>query len=738
MQPAEPVSIDRRRFLIKSGWMAAGVTVLASCNPIYSAMPALPSTNDPEWSEAITWIQILPDGNIRFFCPRMEMGQGAPLGLSQVVAEELNIGPNEVQCVLPHTSAIPQFPMTVGSRSIADFYKPVSQAGAHLREVLRTLAAEKMNLRLAEMEDNHGGFKLPNGQHLSYAGLVKGKPSILTESSLSDLVPIRYGERKSERLRAIGKSWKHHELEAIVTGQPIYARDVSIPEMLFGQVSRPPIPGSKLISVDYQAAKNMPGVVKIVTDTTNGFVGVITEHPRQLPAVLDSIEIKWRKPHKQSQQDLAEQLDVDLLRKDDQLEHTLVSKGDYASKSTVSLHRVQGRYDTSFAAHAAMEPRAAVVSVKRENVEVWCGSQDPFFVQRRVAKTIGYPSDHVTVYPQRMGGGFGGRVPCQASEEAAVLSKIIGKPVRVEWDRETEFTHNYFQPPFSHHISAGVTEEGQINFWQHDFVSSPIITGLVPENVVWFVDNVIADEGTARGSLLPYQIENQRVRYSDIRTPISIGAWRGLGAAPNSFAIESAIDELANSAGIDPLTFRLKNLKNSQNRLSVVLKRVAKIARWGRTLPQNSGLGIACAVYKGETPVAIVAEVGVDPKTEDIEVSRVWCVQDCGLVINPDQVENQIAGNIIWGCSMALKEQLTFEAGLVEQTNFDGYEILRHDEAPQMYIELVRSEEKPSGVGESAFAPVAPAIANAIFAATGKRPRRLPISLESVSKNSES
>lgn len=732
MQRAKPISPSRRRFLLNSGWMAAGVTVLSSCSPIYSAIPALPSTNDPEQSDAVTWIQILPNGKVRFYCPRMEMGQGASVGLSQVVAEELNIGPGDIECVLPHTNQVPPFKMTVGSQSIMEFFDPVSNAAANLRETLRSMAAEDAKRPLSQITDMSAGFQLPNGQQLTYGTLVKESPLYLTDASSDEREVKRYCITKKNSYHAIGNSWKHHELEAIVTGQPLFARDVSVPEMVYGQVLKPLTYGSQLIEAEVDGAKKMPGVIAVVVDKDTSFVGVITRHPSQLTPALKRIKLRWRHPHRQSQRDLNNLLDVTRVQEIDNFEHTLVSKGDVKPAPSTSTGRVEGLFETSFAAHAAMEPRAAIASEEGENVEIWCGSQDPFFVQRRVAKAIGYPSDSVTVHPQRMGGGFGGRVPCQASEEAAVLSKAVGQPVRVEWDRESEFTHNYFQPKYSHFISAEVNGDGLIDQWRHDFVSSPIITGLVPDNIAWILDKVVADEGTARGGLIPYRIENQCIRYSDIRTSIPIGAWRGLGSAPNTFAVESMMDDLAKKADMDPLELRLKNLDVTQDRLANVLKRVTALANWRRERPANIGLGLACAIYKGETYAAVVAEVEISHAEQAIQVRKIWCVQDSGLVINPDQVENQITGNIAWGCGMVLKEQITFDSGVIGQNNFDTYEILRHNEMPQTHIELVSSTESPTGVGESAFGPVAPAITNAIFSATGKRIRKLPIDLDNL------
>ena len=417
-------------------------------------------------------------------------------------------------------------------------------------------------------------------------------------------------------------------------------------------------------------------------------------------------------------------------RKRHELEHELVSVGNLKTGHAASEHHVSALYRTSMAAHAAMEPRAAVADVRPDGVDIHCGSQDPYFVRGLVAKAIRRDADEVIVHSHRLGGGFGGRVRCQAAEEAAVLSAAVGKPVKVQWSREEEFQNNYYQPAFSHYIEAGVTKAGKIGYWDHDFVSSPIITGAVPKELSWITDSIVADEGTARGSTPPWQTAHRRVRYADIRTFVPVGAWRGLGSAPNMFAIESLMDELALGAKIDPLQFRLDNLPEDDIRLRAVLNRIAAMVDLKTSLPSDTGRGLACGTYKGETAVAIVAEVRVDRKSRHVQVRKIWCAQDCGRVINPQLVENQIMGNIIWGCSMALKERLTVADGAMEQTNFDSYDLLRHDEAPDIETSLVQSDDAtPTGVGEAALGPVAPAITNAIAAASGVRIRDLPVSL---------
>ncbi|VAW12373.1 Isoquinoline 1-oxidoreductase beta subunit [hydrothermal vent metagenome] len=735
--PDSPKAINRRSFLKKSGWIAAGVTVtvLASYRVVRSALPALPAFNRPELEDALAWVQALPGGRIRFFCPRMEMGQGATLGLAQVVAEELNIDQPDIDCILPDTDQSAPFQMTVGSQSIANFFEPVSYGAARLREALRKLAAEKAGLDPDQVRDGRGGFVLPDGAAIGYGEIVPFEPVIITgeDAFKPDEALARHALRRKGKPRAIGASWKHPELEAIVTGQAVYSRDVSIPKMAYGQVVAPPAFGAQLQSADGRAAEALPGVVGVVIDKGENFVGVVTDDPLALSQAIAAIDTKWEMPQDLEQDDIEARLDVAAFRADDDFDHTIRSSGDLDTGRQTARFLATARYDTPFAAHAAMEPRSGLAHVQEDKVEVWSASQDPFFVQRRVAKITGHAIDDVVVRTHRLGGGFGGRVLCQAAEEAARLSAAVRRPVRVQWDRETEFSNNHVQPPFFHLIDAGVTAEGEISHWDHDFTSSSILSGILPQTLGAAVDMARPDGGTVRGVVPQYRMANRRIRYTGIRTPVFIGAWRGLGAAPNAFAIESMMDELAAEASIDPLDFRLKNLPPAGDRLAAVLREVAQIADWGRQTPPGTALGLASAVYDDKTAVAIVAEVQVDHTAQTIAVSQVWCAQDCGLVINPHQVENQIMGNIVWGCSMALKERITISAGRVGEDNFDTYEILRHQDAPDVTVSLVEPDNTPPvGVGESALAPVAPAIANAVFAATGKRVRRLPMSYEDV------
>jgi len=617
--------------------------------------------------------------------------------------------------------------MTVGSEGISSFSDPVSLGAASLRENLRKKAAEKSGAALDQVKDARGGFEAL-GMFIGYSSLIPKEAEVLTVATDDNV--RRYMVNPPSPGRAVGQRWKLHDIKDIVTGKTTYSRDISLPDMLYGDAVRPPRFGVTLKSFVDQGAKDLPGVVAVIADKSLNLVGVVAESPFVLEQALEKIDVTWEAPAPGFTE---KDIDVSLYRHSDDFEHTLAEEGNLSVGAENASQRVQARYATSFMAHAAMEPRASVVSVTPDRVDVWCGSQDPFFVRARIANQLARKPEDVIVHPLRMGGGFGGRVISQPSDEAALFSAKLARPVRVQWSRETEFQQNYFQPKFSHALDAGVGKDGKISHWRHDFISSPIIFGLAPKEFAPVLDTFVADEGTARGAELPYFVPNKRVRYSDIRTDIPVGAWRGLGSAPNTFAIESMMDELALAAGEDALSFRLEHLVSAQNRLSNVLRRVGDLSPWGRPSSKDQGLGLACAVYKAQAYVAIVAAVKVEHDQRRICVSKIWCVQDCGLVVNPDQVENQVLGNLIWGCGMVLKEKASFAEGVIEQQNFGSYEILRHDEAPSVHIELIEAaNEKPVAVGESAFAPVAAAIANAVFAATGKRPRSLPFSYDSL------
>ena len=360
MSKIDAKSISRRGFLKRTGWSAVGVTVISTVALPLSGcvIPALPTRNDPVLEDGVAWVQALPDGRIRFFCPRMEMGQGATLGLCQIVAEELNVDQSQIDCVLPDTDQVPPFKMTVGSEGISKSFEPVSFGAALLREKLRKVAAAKEGLSEEQVKDGWGGFVLPSGTELGYGLLVSSEPIVLSTSDYKasgQEVP-RYAFQRKTDFQAIGQSWKHHDLQAIVTGQAVYSRDVSVPDTLYGQVLHPPAFGAQLLGIEDRAAAAMRGVTLVVVDKTAGFIGVVAENPFVLSEAMEALDVQWEVPEDLNQDKIDADLDVEQLRARNNFEHTLASEGDISAGKGTAQYQTVARYDTSFAAHAANLP----------------------------------------------------------------------------------------------------------------------------------------------------------------------------------------------------------------------------------------------------------------------------------------------------------------------------------------------------------------------------------------------
>lgn len=719
---AAPRGLTRRELLVRSGWLSAGLTVLVSC----SRLPVLPTRGLPEAGEADGWLQLLPDGRVRLYCPRSEMGQGIATGLAQVVAEELDLERERIECVQPPTDRIAPTLMTVGSWSMLEFYEPTARAAARLRDALRARAARRAAVEPRALEHRGDGFDLATGERVRFAELVGERAELLTATG----EPERpYLLEPGRALRRAGHDWSPLGAEQIVTGREVYSRDVALPGMRYGAVVKPPRAAARLVAWREEAARQLPEVLAVVVDRERALVGVVARTPLALSRARAALAVEWEGGEAFDQAELDARLDVDAALERDGLEHTPTSTGDPEAGRRAAVRTLDARYDSPMTAHGAMEPRAAVARVSDDRAEVWTASQDPWLMQRLVAKELGRSASDVVVHNHRLGGAFGGRSLCQAALEAAWLSGRVGEPVRVQWTRQEEFAHNNVGPQFSHRIRAGVGTDGRITHWDHAMVSCPIIftSALVPDGLHWLVD-FPSDPGTMRNARPPYALANRRLRFSDVRVPIVTGAWRGLGAAPNAFAVESAMDELAALAGADPLAFRLAHVPGDQPRLRRVLERVGVLSAWGEPPPPARGRGVACAIYKDATYVAVVAEVEASPSDGRFRIRRVFCAHDCGRVVSPSQVRAQVEGNVAWGCSMALHERLVADGGAPAAANFDDYPVLRMSEMPDVEIDLVADAgAHPTGAGESALVPTPAAIANALYAATGRRSRRLPL-----------
>jgi CO/xanthine dehydrogenase Mo-binding subunit len=741
LETGNPPGYSRRRFLVSSGWLAAGATVVFSTG---CSLPVLPTTSGNPEENAAAWVQVLPDSRIRFFMGKAEMGQGVMTGLTQIVAEDLNVPLGSIEVVLPSTAQIPPIKMTVGSETIQELYLPLRQACTRLRAALKKRAASRSGVPIDGLARIEGGFReKESGREWPYAEIVKGGAVIEASEDWAPLKP-------SGSFRQIGRSLPRVDIPAKVTGAARYSSDVQLPGMLHGVVARPPAFGAYMESVDNASlakARRVPGVVEVVEDISENFLGVVADSEENARKALAEIQPRWEIPKLWQQDEINALLDIALLKSSGESSHSLVSTGDAvraAGKAPTSADR---SFTTPLGAHAQMETFAAVAYHKGDSMDLYVSSQDTFYNGARAAQVAGLSKDQVTVHPSFLGGGFGGKIGVEAAFEAARLSTAVRRPVRVAWSREEQFAHAYFRPPTAHRIRAGVSATGRISHWNHEFASGPVIFGPVSASpLLKWVTSFLQDFGGSRGAVHSYDIAHQEIRYWDQPMPVSTGPWRGLGASANAFAIESMMDDLAALAGTDPLEFRLRHLKpggtdgstdsetgERRRRLARVLKAAGKKAGWSRPLAKEPpglrrGRGLACGIYKDQTHVAVVVEVALNGKEKTIRVERMVCAQDCGMIVNPGAVEAQVEGNLVWGLGMALKEKAEVRDGRVSVSNFHQYFPPRMDEVPDLETVLIHNPgDPPTGVGEPAIMPVPAAIANAVFSASGKRVTHLPI-----------
>lgn len=731
--------MNRREFLHGLGWTSAGITVLFTTG--CSLIPPIPSRPAVKADDAVNWIQLGADGRVRVTCPRQEIGQNILTACRQVAAEELGLDLELVE-VAPHgTDRIAGVRATVGSESVKDYALPLAGAAARLRDAIIDRAAARTGTERQAVVMHPDGVILAGSHRTSIADIAAGEPLVLAGAPRGE-VALRTTASAGRRL--VGQPVTLAQGRAIVTGEPLYASDVRLPGMLYGAMLRAPVHASlqsRLQSVDEAAAGKVAGFVRLVRARgLNGDIaGVVADRPWALPPIMEALKPRWSPTDGFAQEAIDAAVDVDRALARGGLRHRPAGdRVDTDRPWTVDL-----RIDIPLAAHAPMEPRAAVAWYRPEggpSIELWVGHQDVFYVRDVVARVLGLSGDRVTVHGQRVGGAFGGKTICTVELEAALLSQAVGRPVKLQWSREEEFRQSFYRPPSAHRVRLRVGPDGRIADWHHAFLSSHILftNAVLPEWLQSLTD-FVGDDGVARGALPPYRAGRTRIEFDAIRLPVYTGPWRGLGAGPNGFAIECAIDECARRTGADPLEFRLRNLKPEHHRLRACLERVARRADWsarvpGRTPDADSGpairrgRGIAGGIYKAMSYVAVVADVTVDRATGAVRVDRLVCAHDCGLVINPDQVRAQVEGNLVWGIGMILSERLTVRDAIAAETSYADYVIPGMADVPPLEIDLIETPgDPPAGAGETAIVAAGAAIANAIRDAVGVRLTRLPV-----------
>jgi isoquinoline 1-oxidoreductase subunit beta len=687
------LTLNRRGF-VKSAGAALTVTFLVGCG----ALPVIPKRPKPELADATGWIRH-EQGRYTLYIPRVEMGQNITTALKQIACQELGVDWQVLTVALPSTTQIARVRATVGSESIKDFALPLAQACASLREALK--AGRGVQAQLDRV-----------WPALELLAFKKGGPFVGQRAALE-------------------------QADAIVRGLPLYCADVRRPGMRYGRVLRAPVSPeltSSPQSFNEAAARAVPGFVALVQDKLlrqglSEGVGIVAHTPGALDRIEAALAVVWKIDGQFDQGTLDQALDIDGRISASPRRDNVLHKEDM---STAAPWDVDLRIDVPLAAHAAIEPRSATAEFAPDgSLQLWVGTQDVFYQRDVVAKRMGLSEDTITAHSHRVGGAFGGKTICTVELEAAVLARAANVPVKVQWSRAQEFRQGFHRPPSSHRIRARLAG-GRLQDWSHDFASSHILfTNAVLPAWLQRLTDFVGDDGVARGAQSPYKTVAKRVGFDLVRLPIYTGPWRGLGAGPNVFAIESAIDECARAAKVDPVQFRLDHIDDP--RLARCLSRAAQAAAWGTksAVAATTGIfrarGVACGIYKAMSYAAVVADVEVNKLTGAVRVTRLLCAHDCGLVVNPDQVRAQCEGNLVWGLGMMLVERLPVGQSAVAATTFADSPIPRMSDVPPMEMVLIDEGEAPTGAGETAIVAAGAAIANAVRAATGLRILTLPL-----------
>jgi nicotinate dehydrogenase subunit B len=651
------------------------------------------------------YLRIGADGRVTCCSGKIEMGQGVITSLAQMLADEMDVSLESIDMVMGDTSVCPWDMGTFGSMSTRFFGPPLRAAGAEARRVLLELAAEHLKLPQERLGIENGLIydKQQKGKCVTCGELAKGK-------TIARRAREKPALKKPSEFKVMNKSFTRRDAVEKVTGKAHYAGDIRLPGMLYAKLLRPPAHGARLRNVDTSAAEKIEGVTVV---HEGDLVAVLHKNPDQAAEAVSKIQAEFDpSPSKLDDQNI-----FDHLLKSAGSGNAAPQGGNLEEGQKQAEILVEQTYLDGYKAHAAMETHTALAQVEGDKATVWISTQTPFPTKDQIAREPGIPADNVRVITPFVGGGFGGKSSGGQSLEAARLSKITGKPVQVCWSREEEFFYDTFRPAAVVKIKSGMTREGKAVLWDY---------------AVYYAGS--------RGAELFYDIPNHRTSAigggfggGANPHPFATGAWRAPGNNTNSFARESQIDVMAAKAKMDPVEFRLKNLKNE--RAIRTLKAAAEKFGW-KPAPAPSGRGLGVAVgIDSDTFVAEIAEVQVDKRTGRIQVKRVVCAQDMGLVINPEGATIQVEGCITMGLGYTLTEDIHFRSGMILDRNFDTYELPRFSSLPKIETVLLDLKNEPAhGGGEPAIIVVGAVVANAIHDATGARLLQLPMTPERVRK----
>jgi isoquinoline 1-oxidoreductase beta subunit len=705
--------LSRRRFL-RVGAAAGGGLMLSL---------SLPFTGRPiEAAEAAgfvpnAFIRIGRDGQIVLTMPYVEMGQGTYTSISMLIAEELELDLKQVRFEhAPPNEKLYGNPLLGGiqatgnSNAVRAAWQPLRQAGAVARTMLVAAAAKRWKVDPASCRAQSGEARHPQTRRTLRYGELAADAARLP-------VPENVALKRPEDFKLIGTPAKRLDAPAKVNGTAVYGIDVRPPGVKIATLAQSPVFGGRVKSVDDAAAKAVKGVRQIVR--LDDAVAVVADHMGAAKKGLAALVIEWDDgPHaKLNTNDIVGELEKATLNAG----AVAQSIGDVDRAMASAATKVEATYQVPFLAHATMEPMNCTVHVRKDACEIWVGNQVLGRAQAVAAKTAGLPLEKVVVHNHLIGGGFGRRLEVDGVIRAVEIAKHVDGPVKVVWTREEDIQHDMYRPAFFDRMSAGLDAKGMPVAWNHRYAGSSVIARWAPP----LFQNGL-DPDTTEGAIhLTYALPNMHVEYLRVEPAgIPTAFWRSVGPSHNVFVVESFMDELAAAAKQDPVAYRRALLDNAP-RAKAVLELAAEKAGWGQPLPDRVGRGVSVQ-FVFATYMAHVAEIEVS-KSGAVRVRRVVCAVDCGTVVNPDTVRAQIQSAIMFGITAALHGKITLKNGRIEQTNFDTYEILRINEAPAVEVHIVQSSQPPGGMGEAGTSAVVPAVANAIFAATGKRLRKLPV-----------
>ena len=732
---SKPKKQSRRTFLKVTGVAAAGLVVGVAVTRDRSD----PFAKSEGAFEPDAFLQVLPDNTINFFLPQAEMGQGVHTGLTTLIAEELDVLPEAISVhhVTAHKAYVnPAFGMqgTGGSTSMGVRYEPLRQAGANARAQILAAAANQLAVPISELNTRDGFVvrgteQYPYGQFASDAAVLEP----ITEAPLKPNSEFRYIGKDRPRLDAMAKS----------TGAAEFGIDVELPDMLRAVLVRGAVIGSKPVRANVDVVREMPGVTDVVT-IFNG-VAVVADQYWQAKQAAATLEVEWDLPEPlrgYSSDNIRTEFAAAM---DEEEGHEVELEGEGERALSGAETTVEATYWAPYLAHATMEPMNCVARVSDDRCDVWTGTQSPQAARGMAAFHAGLPKRHVHIHSTFLGGGFGRRGAVDYVAEAVAIAKASGKTIQLIWSREDDMRNDFYRSASLVRMRGGLDATGELQTWTAKTVAPATmpyflddlldgeLPAALPDGVTDWVSKLgygvlgewVMDPPSVEGMLSDYSVTNKELREVTRDPGLRLGFWRSVGHSFTGFFKESFMDELALASNQDPVAFRLRHATENP-RLTAVIKKVAQVSGWDSEPVEGRFRGIAAHTSYGSV-VAEVAEVSV--AEGQIKVHKVYCAAECGFAVNPDIVKANVESAVIYGLSAALYGEISLKDGAVQQSNFHDYPVVRMAESPEIEVHIVPGDGKPTGIGEPGLPPLAAAVANAVFAATGERLRALPFRL---------